>query len=319
MVEVQAIGIDTFVKTKPFVVVGIPAFNEERTIASIILDAKKFADIVIVCDDGSSDFTAGIAQKLGAFVVSHEKNLGKGVALRTIFDASEKFNPDIVVTVDGDGQHDPKEIPQMIEPIINDECDIVLGSRYVAPLNYKIPPYRKVGLSLINWLNRQANGSKVKDSQNGFRAYNSKAVKIVSSSESKGFSTETEQITLAVKEGLRIKEVPVSTRYYGLHKTSKKSPLTHGMSLVGYLLKVMVEDRPLIFLGIPGLIFLISGVIFGAWMLQIYSVSHAITTNIALASIAFILIGFFSCVASIMLYSISRLSRKINNHNNIKN
>ena len=278
-----------------------------------MLEAKKFADTVIVCDDGSADSTADIAEQLGAITIRHNKNRGKGWALRTIFEECDKFNPDIVVTIDADGQHDPKEIPQLIKPLIDGQSDVILGNRYLAPSAYKIPSYRRFGLHLINWLSRKANKSNLKDSQNGFRAYNSKALKIVSSFESNGFSVESEQIILAGKAGLRIKEVPVSTKYEGLFKTSKKSPLTHGMSLVAYLLKVMVEDRPLVFLGIPGLISLVIGILFGAWMFEIYAINQNIVTNIALASITFTLIGIFAMFAAITLYSISKVSQKINN------
>jgi glycosyltransferase involved in cell wall biosynthesis len=313
MVEIEAVDMRILTKSKPIVVTGIPAFNEERTIASVILEAKKYSEVVIVCDDGSNDLTADIAEELGAVVIRHEKNRGKGRALRTIFEASTKFNPDVVVTIDADGQHNPKEIPQLIKPLILGQSDVVLGNRYAAAqMKYKIPRYRQFGLSIIDWLNRRANKSNVQDSQNGFRAYNSKALKVISSSKSNGYSAESEQIFLATKVGLRIEEIPVSTRYEGLERTSKKSPLTHGMSLIGYILKVMVEERPLALLGIPSAIFLFIGVFFGMWMLQIYSLDHYIVTNIALSSIAFILIGFFGLFTSITLYSITRLSQKIN-------
>jgi glycosyltransferase involved in cell wall biosynthesis len=297
---------------KPIVVVGIPAYNEEKTIAQMVLASQKEADIVIVCDDGSSDLTAEIAERLGAVVIRHKENLGKGCALRNIFEKSKEFNPDIIVTIDADGQHNPKEIPQIIEPLILNQCDIVLGSRYELSANHKIPTYRRFGLALIDWLNRRANNSGVKDSQNGFRAFNSNAFNTVSSSKSDGFSVESEQITLATQEGLRIVEVPISTRYKGIDKSSKKSPLIHGIGLVGYLLKVIIEDHPLRYLGVPSLIFMTIGTYFGIWMLQIFTSEHIIITNNALAFIGFTFTGFFCGMASLMLYSISKLSEKIN-------
>jgi glycosyltransferase involved in cell wall biosynthesis len=311
MVQSQVIPIPSTARTKPFIVVGIPAFNEEHTIASVLLGAKRHADVVVVCDDGSSDLTANIAEELGAFTIKHDRNRGKGWALRSIFEAAAKFNPDLVVTIDADGQHDPNEIPQIIKPLIHGQSDIVLGSRYLIPNNHKIPYYRQFGLHLINWLNRKANKSTIKDSQNGFRAYNSKALQVMSASESNGYSVESEQIILAQKFGLKIEEVSVSIRYEGLTQTSKKWPLTHGLALIAYLLKIMVEERPLYFLGVPGLISLLIGLGFGAWMFQIYSVEHYITTNIALAAFAFTLIGIFAIFAAITLYSIARLSSKI--------
>jgi glycosyltransferase involved in cell wall biosynthesis len=313
MVETQTFGAGTLLETKPLVIVGIPAFNEENTISGVIVECMKFAHIIIVCDDGSADSTADIAEKLGAITIRHDKNVGKGQALRSIFEACVKFNPDVIVTIDADGQHDPQEIPQLIKPIVNGESDVILGNRYLAPLSYKIPLYRRVGLHFINWLGKKAHKSNISDSQNGFRAYNAKALKVISLFESNGFSVESEQIILAQKAGLRIEEVAVSTKYEGLYRTSKKSPLTHGLGLIGYLLKVIVEDRPLVFLGIPGIVSLLIGLSFVVWMFEIYSIEHNIVTNIALASVAFTLIGIFAVFASITLYSISRMSQKLTN------
>ena len=296
---------------KPLIVVGIPAFNEEKMIARIVIKSQKYADIVIVCDDGSNDLTADVAERLGAVVVRHENNLGKGRALRSIFERSKEFSPDIIVTIDADGQHNPDEIPQLIKPLISGQSDVVLGSRYELSSDHKIPEYRRFGLSIIDWLNRKASKSTIKDSQNGFRAYTSKALRAVSSFESNGFSVESEQIMLATKDGLRILEVPITTKYEGVERPSKKSPLLHGMCLVGYFLKIMVEDRPLMFLGVPGLVSILVGLGFGSWMLQIYTVQNIIVTNIALASLGFFAIGFLCSIASIMLYSISRLSKKL--------
>jgi len=311
MEELQYYELNALVRTKPFVVVGIPAYNEEQTIANVIIEARKYSDAIIVCDDGSSDSTATIAEQLGALTIRHSKNLGKGWALRSIFEVCKKYNPDVIVTIDADGQHDPKEIPQLIKPILDGKIDVAIGSRYLVPSIHKIPYYRKFGLHLINWLNRKAINSDLRDTQNGFRAYTPKALKVVSSSVSNGFSVESEQIILADKVGLKIQEIPVTTKYAGLYRTSKKSPLTHGMSLIGYLLKVMVEERPLLYLGVPGLLSIFVGLFFAAWMFGIYSIENYIVTNMALASISFSIIGILAVFASITLYSIARVSEKL--------
>lgn len=99
------------------VVVGIPAYNEEKTIAQVVIGAQKHSHIVIVCDDGSSDLTAEIAERLGAVVIRHEKNRGYGGALQSIFKRAKELKADILVTIDSDGQHDPCEIPKIINPI----------------------------------------------------------------------------------------------------------------------------------------------------------------------------------------------------------
>ena len=102
---------------KNSVVVCIPALNEERNIAKVIVASKKFAGRIIVCDDGSKDMTSEIAQSLGVEVIRHERNMGKGDALRTLFLAARAHRPEAMVTIDGDAQQDPSEIPRLLEPI----------------------------------------------------------------------------------------------------------------------------------------------------------------------------------------------------------
>jgi len=103
---------------RPFVVACIPSFNEEKTIARVVLLAQKYVDCVVVCDDGSGDLIGEVAGALGAVVVRHEGNRGKGVALRSAFLRAKELKPDVVVVLDADGQHDPNEIPRLVEPVI---------------------------------------------------------------------------------------------------------------------------------------------------------------------------------------------------------
>lgn len=302
------------VKTdKPLVVIGIPAYNEERSIARVVLAAREYADVVVVCDDGSSDMTWKIAEGLGAVVVRHERNLGKGEALRTLFVEIMKLSPDVVVTLDADGQHDPREIPDLIKPIVCGESDVVTGSRYVKDLKIGVPLYRRAGLAVINRFNRSVNGLDVKDTQNGFRAYSLRALKIIANHESEDYSVESEHLILANKAGLKICEVPVHVKYSGLERTSKKPALAHGLSLIGFVLRMVVEERPLLLLGVPGVASLVAGTLFGVWMLQIYTIEHRIITNIALASIAFVLIGLFAVFTAVTLYALSRAMQRIRN------
>ena len=123
---------------KPFIVAVIPAFKEEENIAKVVLLTKKYVDLVIVGDDGSDDMTAEIAKALGAIVIRNNKNMGKGYTLKRLFNEALKLGADIIVTLDADGQHDPKYIPKLTEPIINGEADIVIGSRYhgLPPIKY---------------------------------------------------------------------------------------------------------------------------------------------------------------------------------------
>ena len=133
-----------FGKPKPLIVAAIPAFNVEKTIARLVLETQKFVDVVLVCDDGSTDCTAEIAERMGADVIRHERNLGYGAAIKTLFSMARELNADVLVTLDGDGQHDPREIPRLIEPVLENNADIVLGSRFLGDKekDNEVPRYR---------------------------------------------------------------------------------------------------------------------------------------------------------------------------------
>jgi glycosyltransferase involved in cell wall biosynthesis len=292
------------------IVAAIPACNEENTIARVIMLTQKHVDKVIICDDGSTDMTGRIAERLGAEVLRHETKLGKGSALRTLFQRACQLSPDVVVTLDSDGQHDPEQIPALIKPIIEGQADMVVGSRFVEGAVTDIPKYRRTGLKVVNWLSGKADKSQVKDTQSGFRAYSLKALNIVSSHEANGYFVETEHLAKAARNGMKIIEVPIDVKYKGLPKTSKKRPELHTLELIGSILRLVVEERPLIFLGLPGVVFILIGVAFGVWMVNLYALENRITTNIALASIAFTVIGIFAVFTAITLYAIVRLTYK---------
>jgi len=313
MVEIQAFEAETMAKMKPFIVVGIPAFNEEHSIARVVLDAQKFAGKVVVCDDGSTDYTAKIAESLGADVVRHEKNGGYGASIRSLFIRAHELNADVFVTLDADGQHEPNEIPLVIKPIVEGLADVVIGSRFVDKIGtIEMPLYRQLGAKLITKIVNGSGKNGVTDSQSGFRAYSHLALDRLTFFED-GMGASVEILLKASKQDLRIVEVPSTCKYNtGDVDTSSEHPVTHGMGVVFSLIRLIVEERPLLFLGVPSLLFLLAGVGFGVWMLQIYSVERVLETNVALASIAFILIGFFLLSTAITLYAIARISEKFN-------
>ena len=301
---------NSIVGERPFIVVGIPAYNEEKTIAKVILKAQRFADKVIVCDDGSSDLTGEIAERLGAEVIRHERNFGYGAAIRSLFRRARELNADVFITLDADGQHDPAEIPAVAKPVIDGEADVVIGSRLVdESLAHAMPWYRRVGVRFITKLVNNSAKYGVKDAQSGFRAYNRKALESLSLLEN-GMGVSVEILLNARKCGLRIKEVSALCAYSDVEKTSHKNPFRHGAEVIMAIIKLVVEEKPLLCLGLPGIILILAGAFFGVWMLQIYAVEHRIVTNIALAAIAFTLIGLFALFTAITLYAISRLAQK---------
>jgi len=296
------------VEAKPFVVVGIPAYNEEKAIARVVLEAQKYVGKVVVCDDGSTDLTGDIAERLGADVVRHERNLGYGAAIQSLFRHVRELGADVLVTLDADGQHNPSEIPKLVKPIVQGSADVVIGSRFVDErLAKAMPWYRRAGIKFITKLVN--NG--VKDTQSGFRAYNRKSLETLVVFED-GMGVSAEILMNARKQGLRICEVSSSCSYDSGVETSTRNPVRHGAGVVMSIVRLVVEDKPLTLLGIPGIICLIVGAVFGVWMLQLYAAEHRIVTNIALASVAFILLGFFALSTAITLYAISRLAKKTN-------
>jgi len=302
---------------KPLVVAGIPAYNEERTIARVVLGAQKTAHIVLVCDDGSTDLTGEIAERLGAVVVRHERNLGYGAALQTLFERAKALKTDVLVTLDSDGQHDPAEIPRLVKPIEDHQCEVVLGSRFLDKNGSEdMPTYRQLGVRFITKLSNGSGKNGVSDAQSGFRAYSKRAMEQLGAISENGMSISIELLREVQKNGLNVCEVPISCKYgqNGGTKTSTKNPVSHGADLLFSIIKLIVEDRPLPFLGIPGVASLTAGIFFGVFMMTLYASNHVIETNVALASIAFILIGFFLISTSITLYAITRLASRMNKH-----
>ncbi len=299
-------------KPKKLIVAAIPAFNEERTIAKLVLEAQKHVDVVLVCDDGSTDSTAEIAERMGADVIRHEKNLGYGAALKTLFTTARELNADVLVTLDGDGQHDPREIPLLVEPVLENKADIVLGSRFLNSKENGVPRYRRWGIRLISRLTGAVSNQSFLDTQCGFRVYGRKALFGLDLVEN-GMGSSVEILMKAERQGLTVAEVSAKCRYKELGKTSTHNALRHGTDVLMSIIRLVVEERPLLFLGLPGMISLLAGTAFGIWMLQIYAVTHQITTNIALAAIAFVLIGMFTIFTAITLYAISRQAQKNGN------
>jgi len=290
------------------IVAGIPAYNEEKTIARVVLLAQKSADIVVVCDDGSKDLTADIARKLGAVVVKHEKNMGYGAAIQTLFEKARALNADLLLTLDADGQHDAREIPKLIQPLMESKADVVVGSRFLHP-NNSVPFYRRFGIKVLTKMTTgSGENGRLTDAQCGFRAYNRKAIEsLVLDEDGMGISAESLLKIRAL--GLVVTEVPVNVRYKDL-ETSSQSPLKHGFGVLSTIIKLIVEERPLVYLGVPGLLLFFLGAFFGLWAVQIYWTYRYVPVNIALASLAFGMVGIFFVFTAITLYAILRAVKR---------
>ena len=287
-------------------VIGIPAYNEEKNIASILLRLKNISEHIIVCDDGSSDLTSEIAEKLGAIVVTHTKNLGYGAAIKTIFLKAQEINADALVTFDADGQHKIEDIDKILVPIKNNKADIVIGSRFLND-KQKISKYRKIGIKTITELTNITSGTKITDSQSGFRGYNRKTLENIKLTES-GMGVSTEILIKAKKSNFKIIEVPIIVSYEG--ETSTHNSIIHGSSVIISTLKYVAMERPLTFYGIPGLVFLIIGVSFGLWAIQIFTNEGVLITNITLISMGGVILGMVMMITATILYSIISIARE---------
>jgi len=235
------------------IVIGMPSFNEEKRIGAIIAKLKKLGHDILVCNDGSSDMTEDIAREMGVQVISHPKNLGYGAAIRSIFTKAAENDYDVLVTFDADGQHKPDDINKILQLIINNEADIVIGSRFSNEKNNQIPKYRKVGIKAITGLTNTTSGKKISDAQSGFRAYTKKVLHEIVPSDT-GMGVSTEILIKANKKKFRIAEVPITVLYGS--DTSTHNPASHGISVLLSTMKFISIEHPLGFYGIPGIFFI---------------------------------------------------------------
>jgi len=290
------------------IAVGIPAYNEEKNLASIIVKLEKLTHQIIVCDDGSTDLTSDIAKKMGVIVVNHSKNLGYGAAIRTLFLKAKELEVDVLITFDADGQHRVEDINAVLEPIKNGDSEIVIGSRLLKDKSGKgMPGYRKIGIKTITALTAASIEEKITDSQSGFRAYNKRAIQEITPSDS-GMGVSTEILIKASKKGLKISEVPIEVLYSG--ETSTHHPVPHGLSVILSTMKFVSIEHPLKFYGIPGIIFLTLGLFFIVWTLQTFSETRQIITNISLIGIGSIILSMILMMTAILLYSLVSVVRE---------
>ena len=290
------------------VTVGIPAYNEEKNIASIIVKLKKISSRIIICNDGSTDSTGLIAKELGAIVINHQKNQGYGAAIKSIFLKSKEIGTKVLVTLDADGQHDVNEIDKLLKPITDDKCDIVIGSRFLSETE-NVPSYRKLGINVITKLTNASIKKNLTDSQSGFRAYNKKVIEQVQLSES-GMGVSTEILIKASSKEFRIAEVPITISYGG--DTSTHNPVTHGTSVIFSTIKYTSIEHPLKFYGIPSVILLIIGAVLTYFAIEYYVELGRLNTNLTVVSAGVVLVGIVLLITAILLYSLVSVVRENN-------
>jgi glycosyltransferase involved in cell wall biosynthesis len=214
----------------------IPAYNEADSIGPLIRDLKKGGQSdILVINDGSTDDTEDCVQKSNVPYVSLPINLGIGGAVQTGFRYAFENHYDIAVQVDGDGQHDPSYIEDLVRPILQDQADVVIGSRFVHKTGFQSSYHRRMGIRLLQFLSHLLTGHTITDSTSGFRAYNFKVIAFLADNYAVDFP-EPEAIISLLKRGFRILEVPVVMR-----SREAGSSSISGWKSIYYLYKVVIS------------------------------------------------------------------------------
>jgi len=286
----------------------MPAYNEEKTIGNVIEQAQKYADEVIVYDDGSVDHTNEVVKASGATVIRQAFNRGYGVAIKRLFRIAREKNADVIITLDSDGQHDPASIPVLVEPILKGDSDIVIGSRFlVDDPKRKVPRYRSFGIKTITKFTKAACLSNITDAQSGYRAYSKNAITKINLFE-EGMAVSTEILVRAAENDLQITEVPVSVNY-DVERSSTHNPLRQGIEVLYSVVHFITLRHPLLCYGLAGIILLAVAAYYTSFALQLFSETRYISTNMILLSVGTAIVGVVLLATGAILYSIKALLR----------
>jgi glycosyltransferase involved in cell wall biosynthesis len=284
----------------------IPAYNEEKHIVDVIKKSLHHVDQVIVCDDGSTDGTAKLAKDAGAVVIS-QKNQGYGAAISVLFDYARNNHADIMITLDADGQHNPDQIPLLIDTITAHNVDVVIGSRFLN--DDSTTGYRKAGIKIITSAANFGSDFKLSDSQSGFRAYSKEAIGVIHPTE-QGMSVSTEILLKISNKGLSLAEVPVSITYGA--DTSEHNSVSHGVSVLMNTLKYVSIRHPVKFYGIPGAVLFVAGIVLSSIFLDAYLNQQVVFYGSLLGAVVLFLLGAILSVTAIILFSMANLIRDRN-------
>ena len=278
----------------------IPAYDNGSTIGDVVGEAARHVDAVLVCDDGSSDQTAARAEERGATVLRHDKNRGKGAALRTLFERARQMGADRACTIDGDGQFDPSEIPRLLGAQESSGSDVVVGYRFDD--RTEMPRYRRLGNRFFDKMTNMAVDVSVRDTQSGFRVYSKRSLEQISF-KSDGFAADSEIIIDAARRGLSMSEQKITVTYGGgaIHS---QNPVSHGYGIFSTLLEHVVIRHPLKLLGIPGLVLFVLGIGYSAVVISIFNDIGYFSVPSTLVALGSLVCGLILLFMSVVLYAI---------------
>lgn len=219
----------------PHICIVMPVYNEASVIPDVVCELREAGDFtIIIVDDGSQDNSFGVAEKLGVFAVRHKINRGKGAAVKTGIEVAKRLNADVVVTMDGDGQHDPLDIEFLVKPIVEDGYDVVLGSRLID--HDGMPVIKIIANKIGNVFTWFFYGIFVSDSQSGFRSFSKYAIQVIDTKADK-YEYDSKVIREMKNNRLKFVEVPVQVRYteYSMGKKHKQG-FVNGLKTLGRMI-----------------------------------------------------------------------------------
>jgi glycosyltransferase involved in cell wall biosynthesis len=308
--SVAAISEQSTEQEEEQLLVGIPAYNEADAISNVVQQALEYGDSVVVVDDGSKDRTSNAAREAGAIVVKHDTNRGYGASLKTLFKEAKRRNVDTLVVVDGDRQHDPAEIPCMVNHLRTTGAEIVIGSRFADDGQTDAPLYRRFGLGIINKLTNLSLGilrprSWITDTQSGFRAYNRRAIKHLATAEtiSDGMGASVDILFHASYQDLTVKEIGAEISY-DQDDINTHNPVRHGLIILRNIIRTVETKRPITAFGVPSFLIILFSTLFSYWTIVNYVNTGSFPYGLAIVSGFSLLVGIFSGFTAIILHAL---------------
>jgi glycosyltransferase involved in cell wall biosynthesis len=284
------------------IIICIPAFNEAKAISEIILRSKKYANEVLVYDDGSKDDTCEVATAAGATVIRNQENLGYGVAIRSLFQTAKEQSADIMITLDSDGQHNPDQIPHLIEQI-RQGFDIVIGSRFLRKDDKeKVPKFRSFGIRTITKLTQTGASGKITDSQSGFRAYSKNTLSKINLFQD-GMAVSTEILLRASEKKLSTTEVPITINY-DIEDPSTHNPITHGVGVLYSVFQYFSLRHPMGILWTSGHCSTRSCSFLYEKCPGLFSETEYVSTNMILIAVGIAVVGVVLLATGAILYTL---------------
>ena len=220
------------------ILIVLPAFNEAKHLPGVVAGIRTSlpATEILVVDDGSADGTAEIARQLGTLVVSHSWNMGYGVTLQTGYKYALSHGYDWLVQIDADGQHDPRDIFTLLEPLTDGVCDFVLGSRFLGADSYRPPLARRIGMRLFSNLLRLLTGERITDSTSGFQAFNAEVLNFLTGDHFPCDYPDADLLLILSRAGFRITERPVR-----MFASSDGRSMHNGLKPFYYVFKMLLS------------------------------------------------------------------------------